>query len=276
MKKLLAKVNSYDSLKYPVDGFILGFENYSYCFEKYFNLEEIKKIIKENPFKEFFISVNKIITNDKLDEYKEILKNIDSLNVKGIIVGDVAALTYNLKTNLILDQLHLNNSSLSINHYYNNNVKGVFLTNDITLQEINFIRDNTKSILFKEVFGLPHLSTSLRKLISNYLEYFNVKNRTKGYYISENNSNDYYHIVENDSETHIFGNKVLNLFEYIDDINVDYLIINDFLLDKKKFMKVVSIFKENDKSKGKKIKELFDTDDGFIHKKTMYKVKDNE
>ena len=38
----------------------------------------------------------------------------------------------------------------------------------------------------------------------------------------------------------------------------------------------VYIFKENDKSKGKKIKELFDTDDGFIHKKTMYKVKDNE
>lgn len=276
MKKLIAKINSYESLKYPVDGFILGLLGYSYCFEKSFSLDEIKKIINENPDKEIFISLNKIITSSQLEEYKKILKKVDALNIKGIIVGDVAALTYNLKTNIILDQMHLNNSSLAINHYYNNKVSGIVLTNDITIDEINYISKNTNAILFKEVFGLPHLSTSVRKLVSNYLDYFKIKSNENRYFICEDKSNDYYSVVEEKYGTHIFGNKVLNLFDKIDCIDVDYFILNDYLLDKVKFMQVATIFSNNNKSMCNHIKKLFDTDKGFCDKKTMYKVKNND
>lgn len=276
MKKLIAKVNSRESLKYPVDGFILGILGFSYCFEITFSLEEIKKIIGENPDKEIFISLNKIVSNNELEEYKKVLNEVDDLNVNGIIVGDIAALTYNLKTNIILDQMHLNNSSLAINHYYNNKVSGVWLTNDITLDEINYISKNTNAILFKEVLGLPHLSTSVRKLVNNYLEHFNIKTTKKGYLIKEDKSDDYYHIIEDDYGTHIFGNKVLNLFNKLDDINVHYLVLNDFLLDKDKFMKASTIFSKNDKKNAPYINQLFDTDEGFINKKTMYKVKNDE
>ena len=276
MKKTLIKVNNYNDLKYPSDGFILGVLDYSFLFSKTFSVKEIKQIIKENKNKEIFAELNYIVPNSKIDEYKNVLKSLDKLGLKGIIVGDIAALTYNLETPIILNQLHLNNSSLTINHYYKNGVAGFILTNDITIDEINTIRKNTKAILFKEVFTLPHLSTSLRKLVSNYKNYFDIDSNSKNYYICENKKNTYYSVIEDSYGTHILGSKVLNLFDELDYLDVDYIILNSYMLDNEKFKKVLDIFINNDKEKSFYIKNEFDTDKGFINKKTIYKVKKDE
>lgn len=276
MKKTLIKVNNYNDLKYPSDGFILGVLDYSFLFSKTFSVKEIKQIIKENKDKEIFAELNYIVPNSKIDEYKNVLKSLDKLGLKGIIVGDIAALTYNLETPIILNQLHLNNSSLTINHYYKNGVAGFILTNDITIDEINTIRKNTKAILFKEVFTLPHLSTSLRKLVSNYKNYFNIDSNSKNYYICENKKDTYYSVVEDSYGTHILGSKVLNLFDELDYLDVNYIILNNYMLDNEKFKKVLDIFINNDKEKSFYIKNEFDTDKGFINKKTIYKVKKDE
>ncbi len=275
MKKILVKVNSLDDLKYPAHGFILGVLDYSFLYEKAFSLSEIENIKNQSKNKEIYVELSAIIKNNKVDDYKTVLKKLDSMNLDGIIVSDIAALTYNLNTPIILNQLHLNNSSLTINHYYNNRVNGIILTNDITLDEINYIRNNTKSILYKEVFTYPHLSTSLRRLVSNYKEYFNIDDNNNSYYISEDDK-DYYSIVEDNYGTHILGSKVLNLFDMVDDINVDYIILNSYMLNKENFKEVVNIFINNDKNKASIIKDLFDTSEGFINKKTIYKVKNNE
>lgn len=276
MKKTLIKVNNYNDLKYPSDGFILGVLDYSFLFSKTFSVKEIKQIIKENKDKEIFAELNYIVPNSKIDEYKNVLKSLDKLGLKGIIVGDIAALTYNLETPIILNQLHLNNSSLTINHYYKNGVAGFILTNDITIDEINTIRKNTKAILFKEVFTLPHLSTSLRKLVSNYKNYFDIDSNSKNYYICENKKNTYYSVIEDSYGTHILGSKVLNLFDELDYLDVNYIILNNYMLDNEKFKKVLDIFINNDKEKSFYIKNEFDTDKGFINKKTIYKVKKDE
>lgn len=276
MKKILIKVNSYNDLKYSSDGFILGVLDYSFLYSKAFSLSEIKKIINENKDKKIFVELNIVVSNSKIKDYKNILKKLDKLGLSGIIVGDIAPLTYNLKTPIILNQLHLNNSSLTINHYYNNGVFGFILTNDITIDEINNIRKNTKAILFKEVFTLPHLSTSLRKLVSNYKDYFDINCNDKSYLISEDNSRNYYNVVEDSYGTHILGNKILNLFDELHKLNVDYIILNNYLLDKEKTNKVFDIFIHNDKKRANYIKQEFDTDEGFINKKTIYKVKKDE
>lgn len=276
MKKTLIKVNNYDDLKYPSDGFILGVLDYSFLFSKTFSVKEIKQILKENKDKEIFAELNYIVPNSKITEYKNTLKSLDKLGLNGIIVGDISALTYNLKTPIILNQLHLNNSSLTINHYYKNGVTGFILTNDITIDEISEIRKNTNATLFKEVFTLPHLSTSLRKLVSNYKNYFDINSSSKNYYICEDAKHTYYSVIEDRYGTHILGSKVLNLFEELDYLDVNYIILNNYMLDNEKFRKVLDIFINNDKEKSNYIKNEFDTDKGFINKKTIYKVKKDE
>ena len=79
------------------------------------------------------------------------LKEVDDLGINGIIVGDIAALTYDLKTNIILDQMHLNNSFYAINHYYNNGVYGTVLTNDITLATYLFIFITQNILLYIKI-----------------------------------------------------------------------------------------------------------------------------
>lgn len=272
MSKILLKINDVKELSYEADGYILGIDKYSFLFGKTFNIDEIKKIKDDLKKKEIFVSFNRVIFNSELEDYKKKLKKVDSLGIAGIIVGDIAALTYDIKTNVILDQMHLNNSFYAINHYYNNGVSGSVLTNDITLSEINDIKKNTKSVLFKQVFGYPHLSTSKRRLISNYKEYFNINDTSSIYEISEKNSNNIYKIIEDNFGTHILGDKVLNLLSF--DIDVDYKIVDGFMLGDVK--KVLEIFMNNKKDKNDWINDTYNANYGFINKETIYRVKKDE
>lgn len=276
MKKILVKVNNEEELTYPADGYVLGVTRFCICFNKTFNISEINQVIKKNNDKEIYVSLNKTVFNFEVEEYKNLLLNLDKLGLNGIIVGDVAALTYDLKTPIIIDQLHLNNSSLTVKYFLNNGVKGVFLTNDITLDEINKIKDENKNgLLFKQVFGLPHLSSSVRSLVTNYLSYFGKKSNSKVYKIKERIDDDSYFIVEDYFGTHILGSKPINLINELDAIKVDYAIIDGYLLDKK-IDNVLKAFLENDVTKRKEIDEAFNSNEGFINRKTIYKVKNDD
>lgn len=273
--KLLIKVNDINELKYPVIGYVLGVKDYCVCFGISFALEEIKKIKEENKDKKIFVSLNRVIFEKELGKYKTILQELDTLGLDGIIVGDIAALTYNLSTNVILDQMHLNNSYLTISHYLNNNAKGVVLTNDITIDDINYIKEkNQKSILFKQVFGLVHLSTSKRKLVTNYLTYFKKEKKSNVYIINEKQEDDSYYIYEDDFGTHILTNKPINLLSYLNDLNVDYFVFDSLLVED--CNDAFEAFINEDISKSNIIDEKYNAIEGFINKKTIYKVKNNE
>jgi len=272
MTKILLKINNDNELIYPVDGYILGIKDFSNLFNKTYTVNDVKYILKKHTNKEIYVSLNRCVFNGELAEYKRVLEELDKLPIAGIIVSDIAALTYNLKTNVILDQGHLNNSYYSINHYLKNGVSGVFLTNDITKDEINEIRKNTKGLLFKQVFGYVHLSTSKRMLVSNYLEHFNKKENSDYYIINEDKSNEFYKVVEDSFGTHILSAHPINLLGY--DINSDYIVIDAFLLGD--IRDVVNAYVSNDVTKKKDIDSKYDANDGFINTKTIYRVKKDE
>ena len=275
MKNLIIKINSDDELKYPFQGYILGVQNFSICFGKSYTLNEIRNIKQEFPDKKIFVSLNRVIFQDELDNYKKTLIELDKLNLDGIIVGDIAALTYGLKTNIILDQLHLNNSYLTVKHYTNNNVNGIVLTNDITMDDINKIKEeNPSSILFKQVFGLVHLSSSTRNLVTNYLKYFNKEHKSKVYIIKEEKQDDFYYVYEDYFGSHILNAKPINLLKYIEELNVDYFVFDTFLLDDFKY--ALDAYLNYDIKKSLLIDEKYNANTGFINKKTIYKVKNNE
>ena len=129
MNNILLKVNK-DINLYPNEtdgfmGYILGVEDYSICFGTSYTIDEIKEIKNKYTNKKIFVSLNRVIFNNELNDYKKVLLELDNIGLDGIIVGDIAALTYNLSTNIILDQLHLNNSFLTVKHYSNNGVSGI-------------------------------------------------------------------------------------------------------------------------------------------------------
>lgn len=277
MKKLLIRVNHSKELKLANNiGFILGIDNYSIGFLKTFSIKEVKSLLEKNTNREIFVSLNRPIYNSELDDYKRILKELDKLDLAGIIVGDIAALTYNLNTRLIVDQLHLNNAYPSINHYEKSGASGAYLTNDITYEEINEIRKNTKCLLFKEVFGYPHLSTSVRKFVTNYKEYFSINSKSKYYFIKEKKSDHKYIICEDYFGSHIYDSYLLQLFDYRDKMTCDYFVINSYLVDEKIVGKVINAYMNDDPNEISNMGDDIICSTGFIDKKTMYRVKHYE
>ena len=135
------------------------------------------------------------------------------------------------------------------------------------------------------------MATSSRKLITNYFKYCNMgKPKDKRYYFKEKNSDDFYQIIEKENTTFLSG-KILNgLLEYKRLINENinaFVILDDYLIPEASFYNVIEAFialknAPNDDEFAEKLKEVVDannynnTYNGFLNKKTIFKVKNNE
>ena len=116
--------------------------------------------------------------------------------------------------------------------------------------------------------------TSKRKLISNYLETFNKDMKSDIYYMEKENIK--YPLIQNNNGTTTYSGYVLNGIKEYYNLDLDYYVINSFLIDKME--KVIDIFNHINESNLEKsyqeINEIIEnTDTGFLHKETIYKVK---
>ncbi|MBQ8131196.1 MAG: U32 family peptidase [Bacilli bacterium] len=153
-----------------VDGLLLSLKDYSVQSGRYYTLEEIKEIKKNNDL-EIFISMNKNFMNEEIESVKEVLLEIDKLGVTGILFYDVALLQlkkeYNLKTDLVWASTYMVNNTKTCDYYYNKGVKYALLGKEITLEEIKEIIRDSSITSMVEVVGLPSVAFSKRKLITN-------------------------------------------------------------------------------------------------------------
>lgn len=272
MKKILVQPSSLenlgDVLKTDIDGIILPLEHFSVNSGIYFSLEDIKSIMNLTS-KEICISLNKIMENDDLKDLELALISLNKMNISKIFFYDLAVLNIvkrlNIKKELVVFQDHLNASNYSNNFYQRRGISYSVITNDITKEEINEISKNNKLMLI--CYGYLPIFYSRRFLISNYLEYIKKEKNSDLYYIK--NKEDRYPIVEEEKGTTVYTGKPLNLINELDDINVDYIILNANLTSRKEFLSILNKYIDN----------VCDEEEhyiGFINRKTVYKVEDYE
>ncbi len=266
--------------KNKVDGYILSVDGLSVNAPYYFKFDEVLDIVKKNPDKEIFVSLNKNMHDSDLECLKEVLLKLDKTNVKGIIYYDISIV--NLKEELGLDlelvwnQEHMTNNYFTINYWKEHGVNYTWLSNDITLKEIKEIEENVDSKLMIELFGYVSMFTSYRHLVNNYLKTFNLREK-KEYYIEKEGKS--YSIVDDKNGTTVYSSNILNgLYESVELNSLDYIILNSYNIDEDCFEIVVELFNNvNDKNKveyKKIIDNMFkNTDSGFLYKETVYKVK---
>ena len=90
MKILIEPSNKNNLHLNTIDGLILSLKDYSVQSPIYYTLEELKQLRKENPNIELYISINKNLQNNDIEPLKEILKELDNLNLQGIFFYDLA------------------------------------------------------------------------------------------------------------------------------------------------------------------------------------------
>ena len=173
----------------------------------------------------------------------------------------------NIKKELVVFQDHLNASIYSNNFYKKRGINYAVITNDITRDEINEISKYNSLMLI--CYGYLPIFYSRRYLISNYLKYISKNKESNIYYIK--NKDDKYPIVEEEFGTTIYTKEPINLINDINDLNVEYIILNANLTNREDFRSILNQYLTNrpeiDSSKCYR---------GFIDKKTVYKVADYE
>ena len=138
----------------------------------------LKEILKMTS-KKVFVSLNKNMHSKDLNFLKEILLELEKLNIEGILYYDVSVVNIkqelSLKKDLVWSAEHLVTNSLSINFWKDEGVNFAYLSSDITIEEIKKIKNETDVTLMMNIFGYVPIFTSYRHLIKNYLKTFNLK-----------------------------------------------------------------------------------------------------
>ena len=276
--KLLGVIRDNNYLEYldnGLEGIILPLETFSVDYFKYYSISDIRECRKSTD-KLLYVVINKMIFNNELDNLLTVLKDLETLKIDGIFFYDLAVLNLvrenNLSINLIYNGTHMVTNSDTINLYYDLGVKGVYLSNEITKDEVLNIRSNTKSDLFILLLGNPIVAMSRRSLLTSY---FLNKNESKSNLITikEPKSGQEFLVKEDSNGTTFFYNKRLNLsnvYKELKDSGINYGIIEQGDYDSNQYKELINAFVNFNK---KKIDELAGHNRGFLYRETIYKVK---
>ena len=237
--------------------------------------------------KKVFISLDKNMFNGDLPFLEEVLLKLSKESIKGVFYYDVSVLSIvkrlGLNINLIWAGDFLTTNYKTIDFYKKDGVNGLFISNLLTLDEVCEIIKKVQVKTFVNIFGYQLVSISKRHLISNYFDYIDEDDDINIHTMIEREKK--YKTKECEYGTKIYSNYVLNGIKYLKelkDAGVDYIILNDFEIDKEVFSKVLSIYEkaltfEYDLNiLDRKINSLIETDTGFFDKKTIYRVKRND
>lgn len=259
------------------DGLILSLEGFSVNARYTLTLDEIKDIRSKLDKKDIFVSINKNIENNELNDLEKILLELNNININGVLYSDVALVTYKDKLNydLVWAQEHLVTNYETINYWNSFGVNYAYVSSDLNINEIKDIVKNSKCKLLVNLFGYQSMFVSKRNIVDNYLKYFKLDNNSDVYYMKKEGKT--YPIVDK-NYTYAYSNNIYNGIKEYFNIKCDYYVVNGFLIDNEKFNKVLSIIgnlslKNVEKSDLQIVDMFSNIDTGFLYQNVVSKVK---
>lgn len=290
---IIIKPSTIDISKFIEKGinvFLLPLEDYSVEYTSYFTMDDIKTIKSKYPTVNLFVSLNKNIFNDEIDNVESILLELDKIGIKAIFYYDLAFIKLkkdlDLNLDLVWNQTHMVTNYKTCDYYYSMGVKYALLSKEITKDEIITIINKSSISPIVELITYPSVGFSKRRLITNYYKNLN-KNTTDNLLVNEKVSKSKYYLKENKDGTIFIKNQLVNgcsILEELIDNNLPYILLKEDLINEELFLEVVGnilYFISNYKNMNDSLKaewlsnqnELLGEDTGFFFKKTIYKVK---
>lgn len=177
--EILAPAGSFEMLEYAIaggaDAIYIGGKNFSArAFSPNFSLEEIKKAVEKCHLfgVKLYVAFNTLVKEKELEEAKEYLAYLNSINVDAVIMTDLGLIYYSLKT---FPELPIHASTqLSIttieeaNFLQTLGVKRIVLARELTEEEVFNIVSNVSMEFEIFVHGAICVSMSGKCLLSSY------------------------------------------------------------------------------------------------------------
>lgn len=216
----VALKNGVDAIYIGGDSFGIEAVNKSFSNE---DLEQAIKFVHENG-KKIYIAINVMPHNEDFEKLKDYLINLETLGVDAVIVSDPGVLSI-VKDTIPNMKIHMGQQSNvtnfnTANFWYEQGVKRVIVTSELSCDEISTIRAKTPLDMEIEAFvhGPICISYSGRRLLSSYLgSKENSKYEEEKSYnlLEEKRQGEYYPVYEDDKGTFFFNSKDLCMLKYI-------------------------------------------------------------
>jgi len=251
--QILAMLNNKDELeeiKKYASGIILT-NRFSSYFDYSFTDSELEEIINQDKNLEYYVLVNKLLFEEDLDSVKEFIFKFKDTGLN-YIFADLAI--YEILKELKIEDKGVYNPNTLICNYVdllfweNKNIKGLFPSLEIPLEDVNTICKNKKNKIYYQAFGYSQMFQTKRKILSAYKDYKNLdfNPHQDGLYLIEEIRDEKYKVMENDNNAIIFQSGIHNILEALDIIvdDCDYLVIDHRFIGKDKYLSCLKIYNE--------------------------------
>lgn len=225
-----------------VDYIVVGYVGFSCRINGYFDMETLKRVKQKLKHSKLCVFLNDLYSETKIDELKNLLIQLQDINIDLVMFSDFAIpqLVYenNLKLNLHYNPETLVTSYGQFSLYKANNIHKVNLATELTLSELKKICLNKKDMYVStKGFGLGFIMHSRWPMVSNYLEYANMSK-------AKFNSIDYLLILEEERQlpniiyedqygTHMLTGYYISCLKQINilkEVKLDALIIDSLFI----------------------------------------------
>ena len=258
-EKILINIENLSDIKeykkIGINNFLFAVENFSIGYNS-FSLNEIKELDCNK-----YLLINRIFNTEDCENFKQLISELQDFD--GIVFEDIAVynMLKNKKLKLIWNQTHFATNYSSIN-YWLELVDSAVISNELTLEEVKDIIEKSNKKLVLNIFGKNPIMYSRRTLLTNFNKNFNLDNSCENI-LREIITNNEFLVKESQKGTFIFNNKHFNIIPYLNNFNDEKIL---YYLIYPNDLKVQEV---EEYINGK----IDNTDDGFMNKKTIYKLR---
>ena len=229
MSKILLGIKDLKDIeKYPVDGYVLGYEKYTLFAPNRFSYEEIKSLKNKD---NIYILLNALIHQDNLQDFKLEVQKLIELKVRFIIqdMGAFAAISGLVSpSHIIFNPYTLISNTNDFITYKVLTKAGIGISNQLDINEIISLSKNKNAFLM--IYGYEPIYQSFRKVLSLYQEAINLHLINEQLYLKEDTREDLYPVIENEYGSVIFNYRKVNLLDHINELNeCEYFYVDSFL-----------------------------------------------
>jgi putative protease len=228
-----------------------------------------------------------MFNDDQLEAFQSFINHFDFSLITGVVVGDLGAFRVlsklGLSKKVIYNPETLLTNSYDVNFLATENIKGVYLAKEITLDDIKIIASHRNLDLFMVGHGHLNMFYSKRQLIDNFVAYTNQENNYHAEQnlkiIEENRKDEAYPIIEDAAGTHVFRSSVFSSLNHLVELSsyIDYLVIDTLFKDDQYALQILPLYRHQEINIEviNQLKQTYNEtwDEGFLFTKTIYKSK---
>ena len=235
MSKILVSIDNLNKLPSQADGYVLGYEKYTFFARHRFSFNEIKSF---NEPQKIYLLLNVMLHEKDVEDFRLEIEKLSSLNINFIVqdLGMVEILKRYVDTSKIIYNPYTLVCNLEEFRAYQENLRvTVGISSQLSLDNLERFKGNS----FITLYGYVPIYQSYRKVISLFSTYHEV-NAPKETLVKEATRDDKHHIIENEYGSVIFSSEPVDLVGDIERLkDVKYLFIDTSYVDDDKINQIL-------------------------------------